>query len=138
MLRQQSGVSAGTRAVFTPAPAFAPKQTPQLATVADPAALEAQIQAIVGQFNGVGFDEADIAVRKAFLERVERQALDLVARTDKTLSLWNRQQIEFQSLVEYDAEVQRLRAEKKAAETMLGAKRKGEKRSRDENMLPLA
>jgi len=124
MVRQQSGVSPLTRAMYNPSSHFNPVQAPQLAPIVNPRALEEQIQNIVGKFEGVKFDEEAINSRKAFLARVDKQGNDLLAQTQRKISIWHRQKIEYQSLAEYDAEVQRLRAEKRTAETMMGEKRK--------------
>jgi hypothetical protein len=132
MLRQNSGVSSVIRAVYNPAQNFRPSKQPQLAPIANPQSLENQIQQICGQFKGVEFDEETITTRRAFLGRVDKQAKDLLAATTTKIALWNRQKVEFESLAEYDAEVQRLRAEKKVAETMLGEKRKRRRQSKEE------
>jgi len=124
MIRQNCGVDAGTRGVYTPPTTFAPKQLPQLTPIADPKGLEEQIQNIVGKFNGVIFTDEEIASRKAFLGRVEKQGADLMAKTARQCALWSRQQIEYKSLAEYDAEVIRLRAEQKIALAMGGGKKK--------------
>jgi len=124
MIRQNCGVDAGTRGVYTPPTTFAPKQLPQLTPIADPKGLEEQIQNIVGKFNGVIFTDEEIASRKAFLGRVEKQGADLMAKTARQCALWSRQQIEYKSLAEYDAEVIRLRAEQKIALVMSGGKKK--------------
>jgi len=126
MIRQNCGVDAGTRGVYTPATTFAPKQLPQLTPIADPKGLEEQIQNILVKFNGVSFADEDIASRKAFLGRVEKQGADLMAKTARQCALWNRQQIEYKSLAEYDAEVMRLRAEQKIAMAMGGGRKKAQ------------
>jgi len=124
LLRQNCNVAAGTRGVYTPAEVFAPKQLPQLAPVPDPRGLEAQIQKIEGQFAGVDFSDEEIVSRKAFLGRVEKQAADLMANTARKCALWHRQAVEYRSLAEYDAEIMRLRVEKKTAISMVGGKRR--------------
>jgi len=124
LLRQNCNVTAGTRGVYTPAEVFAPKQLPQLAPVADPRGLEAQIQKIEGQFVGVDFSEEEIVSRRAFLGRVDKQAQDLMASTARKCAIWHRQAIEYKSLAEYDAEIMRLRAEKKVAIAMSCCRKK--------------
>jgi len=133
MLRQNCNVSAGTRGVYTPAEVFAPTQMPQLVPIADPRSLEAQIQKIEGQFVGVNFADEEIISRRAFLGRVEKQAQDLMANAARKCAMWHRQAIEYKSLSEYDAEILRLRAEKKAAIAMSGCKKR--RKTADDEMV---
>jgi len=130
MLRQNCGVDATTRGVYTPPVVFAPKQLPQLAPIADPRGLQAQIQQIEGKFNGVIFTDEELAARKAFLGRVEKQAQDCMAVAARKCQIWHRQAVEYRSLSEYDAEIMRLRAELKIALAMSGGKRGGSRKKR--------
>jgi len=73
---------------------------------------------------GVDFSDDEIVSRRAFLGRVEKQASDCMANAARKCAIWHRKMIEFNSLAEYDAEIMRLRIEKKAAMAMSGKKRK--------------
>lgn len=108
------------RVLYTPASTFNPMIEPALAPIADVDALQTSIDGIAAKFSGVSFDKEDIKHRKNFLATVDGKAQDLMNRTMRKCAQWHRQKTEYQSLVEYDAEVTRLANEIEIAVALIG------------------
>lgn len=120
IIRQSQNIGSCQRAMYTPSLAFNPTVEPVLAPIANVDALQTQIDTIAANFSGVRFDKEDIAYRKNFLATVDGK---IQARMNSTMikcAQWQRQKTEYQSLVEYDAEITRLSNEIQISVALIG------------------
>lgn len=108
------------RTVYNPTSTFAPTSQPILAPIADPDALQTQVNNITSSFLGVNFERPDITYRKNFLATVDEKIQDLMTRTMRKCAQWNRMKNEYESLVPYDREVLRLLNEIELSVAMIG------------------
>ena len=116
-LRQQQlyrqNAPPGERVTFVAPSYFQPEGKPMLMALPDVVSILVRIEELKRQFPDVDFEPTSIAVRKAFLARVDTQAREKMEKAQKKCQMWFRLKVEYQSLVEYDIQMLKLLAEKK-------------------------